>query len=96
LNRWSAVAVLAILAGACADHPPTKTTLPIAVPPNRTDIVAVCFSPGDHTREAIEAVALELCPKGSVAVTAWKVDKVLNDCPIMKKSRASFVCVSGR
>ena len=94
--RWPALAALVLMAGACADHPPTVTNTPLSVPKGRGDIVSVCFSAGDHTREAVEAVALEHCPKGTASVTAWTVDRVLNDCPVMKKSRASFLCVPGR
>ena len=89
-----AAVLLTLLAGACA-APPTKTTNPLFVPENRKDIVSVCYSAGTNKRDEIEAVAMKACPKGTVGVRPWKVDKFLNDCPMLKKTRVSFVCVPG-
>lgn len=81
-----------LLLASCMDHPPTETAIPFSVPFNRDDIVSVCYDTGDHNRSEIEAVALESCGKQAISVTPWRVDTYLNDCPILKKTRASFVC----
>lgn len=81
---------------ACTAIPPTKTENPLSVPGSRTDIVSVCYDSKDHTRGDIEAVALANCRDKAVAVTAWQVDRVFNECPLLKKSRVSFICVTPR
>ncbi|NKB59832.1 MAG: hypothetical protein GKS00_26275 [Alphaproteobacteria bacterium] len=93
-RRLLILGALCVLTAACADLPPTKTANPLNVSPDRSDIVSVCYDDGDHGRAEIEAVALEACGKGATAVTPWQVDKYLNDCPMLKKSRISFMCVS--
>lgn len=93
-RRFLLVGVLCVLVAACADLPPTKTANPLNVPPERDDIVSVCYDAGDHGRAEIEAVALKACGKKATAVTPWQTDKYLNDCPVLKKSRISFICVS--
>ena len=87
-----AVAILAVVTG-CTAHPPSRTENPVSVPGGRTDIVSVCYESGDHSRAEIEAVALAVCPEKTARVTAWRVDRVLNECPLLKKSRVSFICV---
>ena len=77
----------------CADFPPTETENPLTVPSDREDIVSVCYDAGDHSRSDIETVALAACEKGTVAVTPWRIDKYLNECPVLKKTRISFLCV---
>jgi hypothetical protein len=85
--------VVIFMASACTDLPPTETAIPFNVPSDRKDIVSVCYDAGGHSRAEVEAVAMSICGKKTAAVTPWRVDKVLNDCPMFKKTRASFVCV---
>ncbi len=82
-----------LLISACADYPPTETLNPLTVPSDRKDIVSVCYDDGDHSRAEVEAVALQACGKRTASVTPWRIDKILNDCPVFKKTRASFLCV---
>lgn len=77
----------------CADIPPTETENPLTVPSARKDIVSVCYDAGDHSRSEIQSVALAACDKGTVSVTPWRIDKYLNECPVLKKTRISFLCV---
>tara|TARA_Y100000588_G_scaffold386020_1_gene480620 strand:- start:1924 stop:2232 length:309 start_codon:yes stop_codon:yes gene_type:complete len=84
-----------LIIAACTDLQPTKTENPLAVPGDRKDIVSVCYSPADHSRVDIQTVALKLCGQDAVTVTPWRIDKYLNDCPILKKTRVSFLCVKG-
>jgi hypothetical protein len=92
---WPACALLLGATG-CTDLPPTQTENPLTVSAGRKDIVSVCYNETIHTRSEIEAVARVACGDGTRAVRAWRVDQVFNDCPILKKTRASFVCVPAR
>ena len=80
---------------ACTDLQPTQTENPLTVPEDRKDIVSVCYSSADHTSADIQTVALKLCGQDAVTVTPWRIDKYLNECPILKKTRVSFLCVKG-
>ncbi len=91
--RWLTAASLFFLS-ACADLPPTETENPLIVPSDRKDIVSVCHDSGDHSRADIQSVALKACGKGTVSVRPWRVDKVFNECPVFKKTRVSFLCVT--
>lgn len=90
--RWPALAGLILLAS-CTDFPPTETDNPATVPAEREDIVSVCYDAGDHSRRDIETVALQACGKGAVTVRPWRIDKFLNECPVLKRTRVSFLCV---
>ena len=81
-----------LMLAACMDNPPTKTAIPFSVPFDREDIVSVCYDTDDHSRSEIESVAFDVCGKRAISVTPWRVDTYLNDCPVFKKTRASFVC----
>ena len=89
--RWLAAAGL-LYTSACTDLPPTTTENPLTVPEGRKDIVSVCYATG-HSRSDIRAVALEACGKDTVSVTPWRIDEYLNACPVLKKTRVSFLCV---
>lgn len=82
-----------LLLSSCADIPPTETENPLTVPSDRKDIVSVCYDTGDHSRSEIQSVAMAACDKGTVSVTPWRIDKYLNECPVLKKTRISFLCV---
>ena len=90
--RWLAAAVLLPLT-ACTDLPPTETENPLTVSEERDDIVSVCYDADNHRRADIDTVALDACGKGTVSVTPWRIDKYLNECPVLKKTRVSFLCV---
>lgn len=92
-GRWWVAAAGLVLASACTDLPPTKTENPLTVSEERKDIVSVCYAPGDHSRADVRAVALQACGRDTVAVTPWRIDKYLNECPVLKKTRVSFLCV---
>ncbi len=91
--RWALAGAILFGVAACTDFPPTQTENPLNVPSERKDIVSVCYDDSDHGRSEIETVALAACGKNTAKVTPWRVDKLLNDCPVFKKSRASFLCV---
>jgi len=90
--RW---AVLGALAGACTAYPPTVTTDPLHRPAAGGAVVSVCYDASDHGRREIEQIALEACPTPTAAVTPWRVDTLLNECPLFKKARISFRCIPG-
>jgi len=83
-----------LLLPACTGLPPTETDNPLTVSSDRQDIVSVCYDPGDHSRSEIQTVALATCPKRTVSVTPWRIDKYFNECPVLKKTRISFLCVT--
>jgi hypothetical protein len=90
--RWCWVS-LAALAGACTAYPPTVTTGPLLGPAAGGAVVSVCYDSSDHGRREIEQIALQACPKPTAAVTPWRLDTLLNECPLFKKTRISFRCV---
>ena len=90
--RWAVAAGL-FFVSACTDLPPTATENPLTVPEKRNDIVSVCYAPGDHHHADVRAVALQPCGPDTVAVTPWRIDKYLNECPVLRKTRVSFLCV---
>lgn len=96
--RWvgwarSVLAGTPLLVASCTDLPPTLTENPLTVPSDRKDIVSVCYDSDDHSRSEIRTVAIAACSKDTVTVRPWRVDKLLNDCPVLKKTRVSFLCV---
>ncbi len=93
LQSLAATALLAITA--CTNLQPTLTDNPLTLPEDRKDIVSVCYSSANHSRADIQTVALKLCGQDAVTVTPWRIDKYLNECPILKKTRVSFLCVKG-
>jgi hypothetical protein len=56
-------------------------------------VVSICYNSSDHGRREIEQIALKACPQPAVAVTPWRLDVILNECPLFKKTRISFKCV---
>ena len=60
--------------------------------PDGYTVISICYSPSDATRAEITAKALESCPIGANSVEPWDKDLVINDCPILKKNRVTFLC----
>jgi len=89
-RQLAAVGLLFVTA--CAVPPPTKTENPLTVSKDRKDIVSVCYASGNHSRADVRAVAMQACGAGTVSVAPWRIDEYLNECPILKKTRVSFLC----
>ena len=60
--------------------------------PEGYTVVSVCYSPSDATRAEIAAKAIASCPIDTNAVEPWDKDFIINDCPILKKNRVTFLC----
>lgn len=73
---------------------PSETTLPRHLPANAPlgQKVAVCYSASAATRETVMKAAVELCKEPGSTVDIVTEDFYLNDCPLLKKRRAVFVC----
>lgn len=56
--------------------------------------VSVCFSSAESTREQVMAFALARCPEDRRALTVLNEDSALNNCPILKRQRVTFSCVT--
>lgn len=77
---------------------PTKTSLPEHLPPDSpaNQKVAVCYTGRSTTKQALYAAAAELCKEPGSSVQYLMEDLNLNDCPLLKKRRAVFVCYEPR
>jgi hypothetical protein len=73
---------------------PSPTSLPQHLPAGapRGEKVAVCYSASASTRETVMKAAAELCKEPGSTVDIVTEDFYLNDCPLLKKRRAVFVC----
>ena len=86
---------LALMIGGCAA--PGITENPLGTPAEGPPVVSVCYAPlaGDSSDE-IERIARKACAATGVAearLQHWKRDYILNDCPLLKKSRISYHCL---
>jgi hypothetical protein len=74
---------------------PSMTTLPEDMSDEMRDrAVAVCYAASASTREDLEAAAKENCPEPGSSVAFRSEDLVFNDCPMVKKRRAVFLCTA--
>ena len=73
---------------------PSATGVPINLPPYQPPgaAVAVCYNKDTATAETIAAAARELCPEPGSSVEYLTGDLHINDCPILKKRRAVYIC----
>lgn len=73
---------------------PSETTLPLHLPSTAPpgEKVAVCYSSTASTRETVAKAAADLCQEPGSTVGFVTEDYYLNDCPLLKKRRATFVC----
>jgi hypothetical protein len=72
---------------------PFVTGNPAIKPPDNTQVVSMCYHANATTREKVTALAAKECTGEGSTVTFWRHDTTLNDCPIMAKTRVSFLCV---
>lgn len=72
---------------------PSKTSLPPNLSVEKgSEAVALCYNGNSTTRQVLDAAALELCPEPGSSVRFLREDLNLNECPLVKKRRAVFVC----
>ncbi|MCG8543416.1 MAG: hypothetical protein MJE12_04330 [Alphaproteobacteria bacterium] len=72
---------------------PRRTSLPQNLSKDlKPHAVAVCYNGNSTTREALDAAARELCKEPDSTVQFLREDLNLNDCPLVKKRRAVFIC----
>jgi hypothetical protein len=73
---------------------PTVTRHPPIVKSPPYPVVSLCYDSFTTTVAELEAAALEKCPVKGSTVRLWQYDRVFNDCPILKKTRASYFCIA--
>lgn len=73
---------------------PSATSLPESIPAGSPpgQKVAVCYGGATPSMEALAVAAAELCTEPGSRVQFLAEDLHLNECPLMKKRRAIFVC----
>ncbi len=94
-NACAALLGLALLAAGCAD--PGVTEIPLYTPEDGPPVVSVCYPPLVTDRAVVTGIALEACKETGIADVEtgyWKRTLIFNECPLFKKMRASFRCVS--
>ncbi|UCH73577.1 MAG: hypothetical protein JSU82_14735 [Rhodospirillales bacterium] len=86
---------LALMTGGCAG--PGITENPLDTPAEGPPVVSVCYAPlAGEPSDEIERLAREACAAAGVTearLQHWKSDHILNDCPLLKKSRISYHCL---
>lgn len=89
------LAGLALLLGGCSA--PGITENPVDAPVGGAPVVSVCYAPGVADRAAeVEPVARKACAAAGVAdarLQYWDTSHLLNECPLLKKSRISYRCL---
>jgi len=84
-------AVLSVLAGCGA--PPFVTSTPKEKPGGDLQVVSVCYHANSTTREEVYQVALKECEIEGSSLEFFHHDKLLNECPVLAKTRVSFLCM---
>ena len=60
--------------------------------PAGEDVVSVCYSASVSTKVQVESYAQSLCPISKPVVNLIDHDNFLNNCPLSKRNRATFIC----
>lgn len=79
------------LLAACA-RAPSETEPDIWQLRGDEPVVSVCYTAAVSTRQQVEAFAHSLCPAGYSGVELIDHDNFLNNCPLSKRNRATFLC----
>ncbi len=86
-------ACLAFLPLAACSFGPVVTTNPLDAEEAGGQVVSVCYTSYNTTREEVMALAEERCSVEGSSVEVWKTNLMLNECPVFLKRRVAFVCV---
>lgn len=73
------------------------TSNPLNTPKDGPPVVSVCYAPlfTDRSRD-VEPVAREACAEAGIpdaTLRYWTNTSIFNDCPLLKKSRAAYICL---
>lgn len=90
--RFGGILLSAGILLGCAEEP-TPTDTPV-IQGQDYKIVSLCYTGKNTTREALAEMALALCPPDSVQVVVFDHDTFLNNCPLSKKNRITYRCVT--
>ena len=85
------VVLLCLVVAGCAREP-SQTTSDDWQLRQGQNVVSVCYSAAVSTQDQIESFAQTLCPAAEPFVRLIDHDNFLNDCPLSKRNRATFVC----
>ena len=86
------VAALMLLATGCANEPSVTNNELVPTPKGNYGVVSICYAASAATREQIIALAREHCSPERQTLEVWQHDTFVNDCPLAKKNRVSFIC----
>ena len=84
---------MTVLLSACARDASITSSDVWHAGPNET-AVSVCYSASVSTREQVLALAADACPVDKPVLRLIDEDSFLNDCPLSKRIRATFLCVA--
>ena len=90
LNMIAVAASLFVVG--CAEKP-FHTGNPNIQAPDGVQVVSVCYHANVTTREEVVSLAVKECDVEGSGVEFWHHDKMFNSCPILAKTRVSFLCV---
>jgi hypothetical protein len=85
--------LLSAIALAACGGTPTVTSNPVEAERVDRQIVSVCYQAASTTIAEIEEVARGACEKEGSGLRFWRHDRVFNNCPATKKTRASYICL---
>ncbi|WP_420549972.1 hypothetical protein [Curvivirga sp.] len=83
---------LLVIVTACANSPSITDNDNVKAIPKGYEAVSVCHSGEATEKKEIEQLALAECPVGSGNVHPWDFNWFMNDCPLTKRKRITFLC----
>ncbi len=87
------IVVAAILLAAGCGERPFLTGSPNILAPEGAQVVSMCYHANATTREEVMSLAAKECEVEGSGVSFWRHDTTFNSCPILAKTRVSFLCV---
>ena len=88
------VGIVAIMVCISCVAAPFATSNPTKHPESDVQVVSICYHAGTTTREQIMLAASENCEIEGSILQFWRHDRMLNECPILAKTRVSFLCTA--
>lgn len=87
------VTLLALLMlGACSTSPSITNTNDVREIPPGYEAVSICHSGDMDERSEVIDLALSQCPVSTQRLYNWDQDSFMNNCPILKRKRVTFLC----